>query len=829
MKILYGWVKEFVDLRLTAQQAADRLVDAGIEVASVTALAPDCKGVVVGEIEAIERELGKGHGGYQLFLCRVSTGRERYSVVCGAPNTKVGARAAFAPPGAVLPGGRRIAAAKIQGVESLGMLCSERELGIGDEHETGILLLDGARPGADLVATLGLDDHMLEVEITPNRPDCLSIVGIARELSALTGARFHPPAVKLKESGEPARALARVVIEAPDLCHRFTARVISGVAIGPSPAWLQARLRAVGLRPISNVVDATNYVLWELGQPLHAYDHATVADATIVVRRARAAERFTTLDGQARQLDASMLVIADPRRAIGLAGVMGGANTEVTDKTTRVLLESAWFAPGSIRRTSRTLGLRTDAAYRFERGADIETLALASARTAALIAELAGGTIARGLVDAYPRRRKSRPIRLRMSRVKRVLGVAPPAAQARKILSGLGLAVKAQGADLAVTVPSFRRDLSMEDDLVEEIIRVWGYDRIPSTLPGGTIALVTYPPALRQAQSVRRALVGAGLAEVVTYTFSDPAGAALFRGPGDQPPVELLNPLAQDASWLRTHPLEGVLNAAATNVRRQQSDVRVFELCKTYERSAGKSDVSEPASTSLRPPSNQAGLTDPATKNPATTEPRWLAIALTGARDEPGWSSSRDRVDVYDAKGFAEHALEALGLRAGSGDGGALGGFEPDCHATLTGEGGVILGEFGEVAASLREQLGIPAPVFAAVVSLDVAAAVPAAPIRYQALPRFPVVERDLAFVLGDDRPPTAAQVETAIREAAGPLLRRVVLFDVFRFPDGRSSLAWRLLFQADDRTLTDDEVNAIQERIVRRITETFHLTLRSG
>ena len=840
MKILYGWVREFVDLRLTAQQAADRLVNAGIEVASVTALAPDCKGVVVGEIEAIERELGASHG-HRLVLCRVRTGRERYAVVCGAPNTKVGVRAAFAPPGAVLPGGRRIAAAKIHGVESQGMLCSERELGIGEEHDAGILLLNGARPGADLVAALGLDDHVLDVEITPNRPDCLSIVGIARELSALTGARFRPPAVALKESGEPARALARVAIEAPDLCHRFTARVISGVTIGPSPAWLQARLRAVGLRPISNVVDATNYVLWELGQPLHAYDHATVADGTIVVRRAREAERFTTLDGQERQLDASMLVIADPRRAIGLAGVMGGANTEVTEKTTRVLLESAWFAPASIRRTSRALGLRTDAAYRFERGADIETLVPASARAAALIAELAGGTIARGLVDAYPRKRAPRPIRLRMSRVKRILGVAPPVAQARKILAGLGLTVKARGAELAVTIPSFRRDLSMEDDLVEEIIRVWGYDRIPSTLPGGTIALVTHPAALGQAQSVRRALVGVGLAEVVTHTFSDPARTSLFRRPSDRPPVELLNPLAQDASWLRSNPLEGVLAAVATNVRRQQPDVRIFELCKTYARAAttaggaqprltgasgskGEADVSEPARTSLRPPSNQAGL-----KDLVTIEPRWLAIALTGARSEPGWSGGRDRVDVYDAKGLAEHALEALGLRAGSGSGGALGGFEPDCHGTLTGEGGVILGEFGEVAAALREQLGIPAPVFAAVVSLDAAGAGPAAPIRYQALPRFPVVERDLAFVLGGDRPPTAAQVESAIREAAGSLLRRVVLFDVFRFPDGRSSLAWRLLFQAEDRTLTDDEVNAIQERIVRRVTETFPITLRSG
>ena len=796
----------------------------------MTPLAPDCKGVVVGEIEAIERELGESHGGYPLFVCRVSTGRERYSVVCGAPNTKVGARAAFAPPGAVLVDGRRIATAKIHGAESQGMLCSERELGIGEEHEAGILLLDGARPGADLIAALGLDDHVLEVEITPNRPDCLSVVGIARELAALTGARFRLPTIALKESGEAARTLARVRIEAPDLCHRFTARVINGVTVGPSPGWLRARLRAVGLRPISNVVDATNYVLWELGQPLHAYDYETVAEGTIVVRRARAGERFTTLDGQERALDAAMLLIADPRRAIGLAGVMGGANTEVTDRTTRILLESAWFAPASIRRTSRALGLRTDAAYRFERGADIEMLVTASARAAALIAELAGGAIARGVVDAYPRKRKPQRVRLRMSRVKRVLGVAPPLAQARKILAGLGLPGKARGADLEVTVPSFRRDLAIEDDLVEEIIRVWGYHRIPSTLPGGAIALVTHPATMRQSQTVRRALVGAGLAEVITHSFSDPARAALLRRPSDPAPVELLNPLAQDAAWLRSNPLEGILGAVATNVRRQQPDVRIFEFCKTYARAG----VSEPARVSLRPPSTKAGLTDPATTNPATTnpattEPCWVAIALTGARGEPGWYGPNERADVYDAKGLAEHALDALGARVSTGDAGALGGFEPDCHGTLVADGGAILGEFGEVAAALRENLGIPAPVFAAVLSLDAVGAVAPAPTRYQALPRFPAVERDLAFVVVGGRAPTAAQIESALREEAGPLLRRLVLFDVFPFPDGRSSLAWRLLFQAEDRTLTDDEVNAIQERVVQRITETFHITLRSG
>src|SRR5262245_30894766 len=361
MKISYGWVKEFVELSLSAEDPADRLLNAGIEVASVTPVAPrDLRGVVVGEIEAIERELGESHG-HRLVLCRVSTGREHFSVVCGAPNTVVGVRAAFAPPGAMLPGGadgpaRRIGSAKIRGTESQGMLCSERELGLGAEHEAGVLALEPDAPlGGDLVAHLGLDDSVLEIEITPNRPDCLSVVGIARELAALTGAAFHPPAAAVKESGEPASRLAHVRIDAPELCARFTARVIGDVRVGPSPAWLATRLRAVGLRPISNVVDVTNYVLWELGHPLHAFDYATVRDATIVVRRAARGERFTTLDGQERVLEESMLVIADPARAIGLAGVMGGANTEVVGTTTRVLLESAWFDPASIRRTSRAL------------------------------------------------------------------------------------------------------------------------------------------------------------------------------------------------------------------------------------------------------------------------------------------------------------------------------------------------------------------------------------------------------------------------------------------------------------------------------------------
>jgi len=793
VKIPYGWLREFVALRLSAADAADRLINAGVEVAAVSPLAPaGLAGVVVGEIEAIERELGESHG-HRLVLCRVTTGRERFGVVCGAPNARAGARAAFAPPGATLPEGRRVGVVRLHGVESQGMLCSERELGLGDEHEAGLLLVDGARPGTDLVRALGLDDHVLEIEVTPNRPDCLSVLGVARELAALTGARLSPPAAAPREAGDRARDLVRVRIEAPDLCHRFTARVISGVTVGPSPAWMAARLRAVGLRPISNVVDVTNYVLWELGHPLHAFDWATVTGRTIVVRRARAGEPFTTLDGQTRALTDRMLVIADPERAIGLAGVMGGANTEVTAQTTRVLLESAYFQAASIRRTARALGLATDAAYRFERGADIEALAAASARAARLIAEVAGGTVARGVVDAYPRKRKPVRVRLRMARVARVLGVAPPPARARRILAGLGLGVRDRGRDLFVTVPSFRRDLAMEDDLVEEVIRVWGYDKIPSALVARPTTPVRQPPGLLQAQTIRQALVGAGLAEVVTYRFGDPALDAVLADTGT---VGLLNPLSQEASRMRRHPLEGVLGALAVNARHRQPDVAVFELCKVYRPDAS-------AETGVR-------------------EPRWAALVLTGAR--PGAAVP---VDVYDAKGLAEHVLAALGVGAPATRQAGFPGLEPDTAGVLMA-GDVEAACFGEVALALRARFDLRAPVFAALLRLDELAALPAPAPRYVALPRFPPVQRDLAFVLADPAL-AAADVEAAIRTAAGPLLRGLAVFDVFRLPDGGRSVAWRLTFQAEDRTLTDDEVNAIHAGVVERVGARLGITLRGA
>ena len=593
---------------------------------------------------------------------------------------------------------------------------------------------------------------MLEIEITPNRPDCLSVLGVARELSALTGARLRPPKIAPRESRDSARSLAKIRVEAPELCARYTLRVISGLRVGPSPAWMAARLRACGLRPISNVVDVTNYVLWELGHPLHAFDAGRVTDATIVVRRAAAGERFTTLDGQARTLDASMLVIADPERAIGLAGVMGGQNSEVSAGTTRVLLESAYFDPGSIRRTSRALSLRTDAAYRFERGADIEGLLDANDRAAQLMAELAGGAVARGLLDAY--RAGASPCACGCAWSAWSVCWAWRRSGARAAdPTGLGTRC-ASGAILEVEVPSFRRDLAMEDDLAEEIIRVWGYDKIPSTLPGGqTVEVARESDRLRQEDLLRRTLAGAGLLETVTSSFTDRARNDAL-GAGE--PLSLLNPLSQDAAYLRAHPLDGILGVVATNARRQQGELRVFEIGKTYEASADG--------------------------DTATREPRWLALAVSGTRGEPSWRDGGGAGDVYDAKGLAEHALGALGVRTSTRTGGALGGFEPDCHASLVTAAGEVVAEFGEVAAGTRAALGIDAPVFAAAVRLD--------PLpwsrtfeRYQALPRFPSVERDMAFLVPDPGP-SAAAVETAIRREAGRCCAR--------WPCSTSSLARR-------------------------------------
>ena len=801
MKISYRWLKEYVETDLSPQGVADRLTNAGIEVAEVVPLVTGLSGVVVGEVETIEKELAVASSGHRLVLCRVATADRHFRVVCGAPNAAAGVRAAFAPPGAALPGRPKVKTATIRGERSEGMLCSEKELGIGDEA-AGILLLPSDAPlGSDLVTYLGLDDFILEVEVTPNRPDCLSVVGVAREVAALTGAPFRFPMIAVKEGEIDIAALAAVEVEAADLCPRYAARLITGLTVAPSPPWLAQRLRAVGLRPINNLVDVTNCVLWELGHPLHAFDFDTLAGHKIVVRRPGPGERLVTLDGQDRALTDSMLLIADGERGVGLAGVMGGVNTEVTERTTSVLLESAYFHPASIRRTAKRLGLATEAAYRFERGADIEGLKEALDRAAQLMADLGGGTVAKGVLDVYPSPRPHPRIPLRLERIQRVVGICPPQEQVVRILQGLGFAVDESKSPPEIVVPSFRRDVFEEDDLAEEVIRVWGYDRIPSTLPGGRLALVSRPPSLRRARLVRQALTAAGLTEVITYSFVDPARLRLLGwDPAAPDLMGLRNPLSQERSILRPTLVAGLLEVVATNRHRQNPDVRCFEVGRVF-RSGGA-----------------AGL--------AREELR-VGVALTGLRSERSWFGGREPADLFDAKGVAEHVLASLGVEGHEVRAGASSFLEEGRRGEFV-VGGEVMGWFGELALSGQEGYDLPEPVYLAELSLDRLGALPPRRDRYRELPRFPAVQRDVAFVMPQELP--VAQVEHGIRKEGGALLRSVTLFDVYSgkgVESGMRSVAWNLVFQADDRTLTDEEVNRLHAAIVEKVKARFRITVR--
>ena len=808
MKVSYRWLREFVETELAPREIADRLVNAGIEVASITPVAEGLSGVLVGLIEAIERDLGETAAGHHNKLCRVALPDRRLSVVCGAPNAVAGLRTAVAPPGATLPGGRVVKATRIRSVASEGMLCSEQELGLGDDHR-GVLELPADAPlGADLVAYLGLDDWVLEIEITPNRPDALSVVGIAREIAALTGAPFRLPPAAVTEGPAEAARLATIRIEAPDLCPRFCARLITGLTVRPSPPWLAQRLRAVGLRPINNLVDVTNYVMWEMGQPLHAFDWDAVAQHTIVVRRARPGERLTTLDGQERALGPDMAMVCDAERALGIGGVMGGADSEVTERTTSVLLEAAYWDPGGIRRTSRALGLATDAAYRFERGGDIDGLPAALGRAARLMADLGGGMVARGMLDVYPAPRTHRCLTLRLARVERIVGACPPREDVVLILRRLGFAVDDAGSDLQVTVPSFRRDISQEDDLVEEVVRVWGYDKIPLTLEGGgVLSPVTRPAGLRLGRAIRVALNAAGLAEAITYAFCDPDRLTLMGWEDGAGLITLLNPLSRERSVLRPSMIPGLLEVLVTNASRQITDARIFEVGRVFL-AHREEDGDRPAHEELR-----------------------VGIALTGLRQPRGWHGSHERVDVYDAKGMAELGLAAAGV-PGWDTAPWPHGTEPRYleagRAARLVVGDREVGAFGEVAKAVRVSFDLAAPVFVAELSLTALLELPTPTPRYQPLPRYPAVQRDLALLVPAEV--AAGEIESAIRELRLPLLTRILLFDVYagdQVRPGWRSLAWSLTFQASDRTLRDAEVNPLFASIVQAIGERFKAEVR--
>jgi phenylalanyl-tRNA synthetase beta chain len=824
VRAVWSWLLELAELdrAVAADEGARLLTGAGLEVEAIEHLGAAFTGVVVAEVVAAERHPKAD----RLTVVDVidSAKGQATRVVCGAPNVPApGGRVLWARPGAVLPGegGKPFEIGKraLKGVESAGMLCSEKELGIGDDA-SGIAVLAGDEAkgplGASAQDALRLSDSVLEVSAPANRPDTLGHLGLARELCALVGGRLASGEIDLApvtDASLDAASLTAVDIDDPEGCPRYVARIIDGLSLAPSPGWMRRRLQAVGVRPISNLVDVTNYVLFELGHPLHAFDYRGVAEGRIRVRRARAGERMVTLDGQDRALEPGDLLICDARGPVGLAGVMGGQNSEVADDTTRILLEAAAFEPVAIRRTARRLGLRSEASQRFERGVDAVGAERASRRASRLLAELGGGKVAAGVVDAYPRQPARERIRLRASRASSLAGVPIRRDAAAAVLRRLGLEVEAERDDdlLSVVAPTFRPDLAREVDLIEEVLRLEGYDQLPATLP----PLATGPRGRgdQMTPAVRRALTSLGWNEAITYGFTSPTRIAALRlPPGDRRlrAIELRNPMSVEQSVMRTSLLPNLLGAVARNLKHDVNDVWLFEVGSVFL------------------PRDERGA---AGDNELPDEPPRVAGVVCGRR--PGWLGAGPAADFHDAKGAVERIIAEL---VPPGSQAAAIRFEPardisylhpGVTARVLATDGTVLGELGEVHPDVRAAFDIAPACF--VFDLDLERLPQPEPRQMRAVPRFPAITRDISLFVAADIP--AARVGALIAERADPLIEQVRVLEEYRDPErvppGQKGLLWSITYRSSEATLTDREVDDRHEVLVSHLVEKLAATRR--
>jgi len=785
MRVPLSWLREFTPVDDDPDSIATSLSMFGLKVDEVIRIGTGISGVVVGEVRAIRDHPDADN----LILVRAFDGTVERDIVCGARNFAVGDKVPLALPGAHLPNGMEIAQRVVRGETSDGMLCSARELLIADDH-SGIMVLDPDAPvGKDLVSALDLEDVVFDIDVTGNRPDALSILGVARDVSILYKLPLTVPGVSGKETGPDVTTLASVAIEDKRGCPRYLARVIEGVSIGPSPWWMRRRLMAAGMRPISNVVDVTNYVLLERGHPMHAFDLDKLAGHAIVVRHARKGEPITTLDGQERPLKKEDLLICDAERPVAIAGIMGGAETEVSATTTRILLESAFFAPERIAHTARRLGMRSEASVRFEHGTDVENVPPAAGRASALLASLAGGTVASGAIDVYPKPIIRKPIRVRTARANVLLGIDEPVGEMAALLDALGCRVEAKRSVLRVTPPSWRPDIVIEENVVEEIGRLYGYERIPETLPsGGRIGGLTLHQ--RRRRSARQLMIGAGLSEAQTLSLLPPWFADRAGLPADhelRSQVRLSNPLSEEESILRPSLIPGLLLAAQRNVARRALPVRLFELGIVFGRGT---DEERPIAEMER-----------------------LGFVFTGPTPAT-WHGPARELDFYDGKGALEALAAGLGVRSlelQASDGGGLG--HPGRSAAIV-IGGVAAGALIELHPTVAEALELPRRVVVGEVGVIPLFAA-ATEDRAEPPARFPAVARDVALVVPAET--TAAAVEQQLRAAAGPLLADVELFDVYRgdqIPPGTVSLAYSLTLRDPERTLTDADADTIMDAI---------------
>ena len=797
MNVSIKWLKEYVDFDLSPEVLAERLLMLGMEIESIKQLGEGLDRVVVGRINTVEKHPQAD----KLVLCNVDVGSVTDAqIVCGAPNAREGLVAPVALVGAQLPNGLTIKRAKIRGEESQGMLCSEQELAISDEASGLMELPDDTQIGVPIVEALGLDDVVLELEITPNRPDCLSMIGVAREISVTTGNPLRLPEVNVQQGMTDIHNLTSVTIEDSELCPRYAARVIRGVKIAPSPAWLQRRLETIGIGTINNIVDITNYVLMEYGHPLHAFDYHRLTENRIVVRRAKPGEKLKTIDAEERELTPDMLVIADAENPVALAGVMGGFDSEITNQTVDILLESAYFHPPSIRKTSKALGMHTEASHRFERGADTEGVIPAINRAAQLIAEIAGGEICSGIVDVYPGKREAINIKLRPERINFVLGTEIAPDNMRDILTRLGFIVS---DTFEVTVPTFRPDVSQEIDLVEEIARVYGFDNIPTTLPRGDIPIPKVDPREDLRERVKTYLLQCGMMEAMNYAFYHPDVFDRLRLGSTDPlrqAVQIANPLSEDQSIMRTTLLPSLLANAQRNRNHQINDVQFFECSKVFI-------------------PNEAGE--------YPNEPERVAGMIAGNLGAGVYGDPLHPADFFDIKGVVEGMLDRCGLSDYTIIYTDHPTFHPGRRAEIQIEDKTLC-VFGEVHPEVLENYDLPHKAY--LFELDFEKLLDAVePMKqFESIPIYPSVNRDLAIVLDTDMP--ASRPTEIITAAGGELVSSLYLFDVYtgeQVPEGKKSLAFAIEYRSRTETLTDETVDRVHGRILERLEQELGATLR--
>jgi phenylalanyl-tRNA synthetase beta chain len=802
MQVSLKWLKDYVDLDVAPEELAERLTMAGLEVDSLRRIEPAFGGVKIARIISLRPHPQAD----QLSLCQVDVGDATFPVVCGATNIRVGDIVPLAQVGGALPNGSVIRSARIRGEASEGMLCSEEELGIGSDA-SGIMILPSDLPlGKELADALDLYDTVLDIGVTPNRSDCLSILGVAREVAAIMGKKLRYPSVFVTENDEEIERITSVSIDDPDLCPRYTARVIKNVRIGPSPFWMRRRLEAIGLRSINNIVDVTNFVMMELGQPLHAFDFRFLEERRIVVRRSRAGETLVSLDEKERLLPADTLMICDGVKPVAIGGVMGGFNSEIQNDTETILLESAYFNPLSIRRTARALGMGTDAAFRFERGIDPGGVIRALDRAAGLMAELSGGAVCRGVIDQYPRIVPSaKDIPLRLERVKDVLGIAVDEADVLRILRNLEMTVEPAGeGSFRVTPPTFRVDLEREIDLIEEIVRLHGYDRVPATLPAvSVIAGIAEGKRVVEAR-IREIMTGAGYQEVINYSFVSPDAVEQLGLPETDERrlhVRIRNPLTEEQAVMRTTIVHSLLCNARRNANGGCFDLKVFETGRTFVRQ-GEREL-------------------PREHNRA-------AFLITGRRYEDRWHFHDLQADFFDLKGCVENILDALRIAAPAFRAGVTEPFLHPGKSCGVFDGDTQIGFLGEVHPDVLTRMGLTGMVVVCELDLDLIAERFSAKASFRNLPRFPLSSRDVAFLVR--REMAAAEMLRSATDSVEELLEKVQIFDVYEgtnIPAGMKSLGLRFSYRGADRTLTDDEVNEVHARIVQKIVHASGASIR--